>query len=80
MGKMENVKYVTIAGFDFIIVDEVDYNGQHYFLAIDEAGEDTIAVLRQKFEDGKEMVESASEEEINAVLQEVAKGMDDTLN
>ena len=66
---MENVKYITVQGFDFIIVDEVNYNNNHYLLAIDEAGEDTIAVLRQTMIDGNEMVESVTDEsELQAVL------------
>ena len=52
---MENVKYITLNGFDFIITDEVDYNNNHYLLAIDENGEDTITVLKQKIVDGKEV-------------------------
>lgn len=66
---MENVKYITLNGFDFIITDEVDYNNNHYLLAIDENGEDTITVLKQKIVDGKEVVECVfDEEEIQAVL------------
>ena len=66
---MENVKYINVKGFDFIIVNEVDYENNHYLLAIDEAGEDTIAVLRQSMIDGTEMVESVSDEaELQAVL------------
>ena len=67
---MENVKYITIQGNDFVIVNEVDYNYNHYLLAIDEAGENTIAVLRQNFVDGKEMVESVEDQtELEAVLR-----------
>lgn len=66
---MENVKYITVQGFDFIIVDEVNYDNNHYLLAIDEAGEDTIAVLRQVMVDGQELVESVTDEsELQAVL------------
>lgn len=66
---MESVKYINVKGFDFIIVDEVNYNNNHYLLAIDEAGEDTIAILRQSMVDGSEMVESVTDEdELQAVL------------
>ena len=54
---MEDVKYITIGGFDFIITKELDFQGNHYMLAIDEKGEDTITVLKQKFVDGVEKVE-----------------------
>lgn len=66
---MENVKYITVNGFDFIVTDEVDYNNNHYLLAIDENGENTITVLKQKTVDGEEVVESVfDEDEIQAVL------------
>ena len=66
---MESVKYITVGGFDFIVVNEVDYNYNHYLLAIDEAGENTIAVLRQNFVDGREVVETVSDQdELEAVL------------
>ena len=67
---MKNVKYITIRGYDFVIVDEIDYNYNHYLLAIDEAGEDTIAVLRQSIVDGNEVVESVlDQKELEEVLE-----------
>ena len=36
---MEETKYITINGFDFIITKELDFNNNHYMLAIDEKGE-----------------------------------------
>ena len=72
MNNMENVKYITVNGLDFIIVKELEYNGQHYMLAIDEEKENTIAVLRQVFVDGEELVESVTEEEeLKAVLEKL---------
>ena len=59
---MEKVKYITISGFDFLITDELDYNSDHYYLAIDEAGEDTIVVLKEKVVDGKRIAEALDDE------------------
>ncbi len=60
---MESVKYITLGGFDFIITNEIDFNGNHYMLAIDEKGEDTVVVLKQRFIDGKEVVESVQDDD-----------------
>lgn len=66
---MEKVKYITINGFDFLITDELDYNNNHYALAIDENGEDTIAVLKEVEKDGKKVLESVYDDsELNEVL------------
>lgn len=66
---MENLKSIIVAGFRFLIVNEVDYNYSHYLLAIDEAGENTIAVLKQNIVDGREIVESVDDQaELEAVL------------
>ena len=52
-----------------IVVNEVDYNYNHYLLAIDEVGESMITVLRQNVIDGKEVVEAVSDQnELEAVL------------
>lgn len=67
---MEDAKYITIGGFDFIITDEIDFNGNHYMIAIDEAGEDTVTILKQYFVDGKEMVRSVDDDdELEMVLE-----------
>ena len=67
---MANVKYITIGGFDFIVVNEVDYNYNHYLLAIDEVGENMITVLKQNFVDGNEVVEAVEDQD---ELEEVLK-------
>lgn len=70
MDNMETVKYIAVNGLDFIIVSELDYNDQHYMLAIDEEKEDTIAVLRQTLVNGEEMVESVTDQqELKSVLE-----------
>lgn len=51
---MEDVKYVTLGEFDFIIVNELDFNNNHYMLALDEKGENTVMLLKSIIEDGKE--------------------------
>lgn len=67
---MVDAKYITIGGFDFIITKEIDFNGNHYMLAIDEKGENTITVLRQMIINGKEVVESIQDEdELEMVLE-----------
>lgn len=60
---MMNVKYITLGDTDFIITHEFDLNGNHYMLAIDEDKEERMVVLRQKFVDGVEKVESVKDEE-----------------
>ena len=60
---MEETKYITINGFDFIITKELDFNNNHYMLAIDEKGEDTIAVLKQNIINGIETVESVTDDD-----------------
>ena len=66
---MEKTRYITINGFDFLITDELDYNGNHYALAIDENGEDTIAVLKEIEKDGeKRLVSVYDDSELNEVL------------
>lgn len=70
---MENVKYITINGFDFIITKEIDFNNTHYMLAIDEKGENTITVLKQVFIDGKEFVESVKDDDELEMVFELFK-------
>ena len=70
---MEEVKYITLNGFDFIITNEIDFNGTHYMLAIDEKGENTITVLKQIFIDGKEFVESVNDEDELEMVFELLK-------
>ena len=70
---MQNVKYITINGFDFIITKELDFNGNHYMVAIDENGANTLAILKQSFEDGKEVVESVTDEEELEMVFELMK-------
>ena len=60
---MEETKYITINGFDFIITKELDFNNNHYMLAIDEKGEDTIVVLKQNIINGIETVESVTDDD-----------------
>lgn len=67
---MEETKYITINGFDFIITKELDFNNNHYMLAIDEKGEDTIVVLKQNIINGIETVESVTDDdEIELVFE-----------
>lgn len=70
---MEKVKYITIQGFDFIIAQELDFNGNHYMVAIDEKGEDTITILKQKIKDGKEFVESVTDDDELEMIFELIK-------
>lgn len=67
---MENTKYITINGFDFIITKELDFGGEHYMLAIDEKGEDSITILKQKIIDGKEIAICVNDDdELEMVLE-----------
>ena len=70
---MQNVKYITINGFDFIITKEFDFNGIHYMVAIDENAADTVAILKQSFIDGKEFVESVTDEDELEMVFEIIK-------
>lgn len=70
---MEDVKYITIGGFDFIITKELDFLGNHYMLAIDEKGENTITVLKQKFVDGVEKVECVQDDDELEMIFELVK-------
>lgn len=70
---MEDVKYITIGGFDFIITKELDFQGNHYMIAIDEKGEDTITVLKQKFVDGVEKVECVQDDDELEMIFELVK-------
>ena len=70
---MQNVKYITINGFDFIITKEFDFNGSHYMIAIDENAADTLAVLKQSVVDGKEFVESVTDDDELEMVFELIK-------
>ena len=70
---MEQVKYITLNGFDFIITKELDFNGNHYIIAIDEKGEDTITILKQKIKDGQEVVESVTDDDELEMIFELIK-------
>lgn len=70
---MEKVKYITIGGFDFIITKEIDFNNHHYMIALDEKGNDTIIVLRQFFEDGKEIVKPVQDDDELEMIFELIK-------
>lgn len=70
---MEQVKYITIGGFDFIITKEIDFNGTHYMLAIDEAKEDTVTILKQVVINGEEMVESVKDDDELEMIFELIK-------
>lgn len=70
---MEEVKYITINGFDFIITNEIDFNGNHYMLAIDEAGENTITVLKQRYVDGVEFVDTVNDDDELELVFELIK-------
>ena len=67
---MDNVKYVTIAGFDFIITKELEVNNNHYMIAIDENKNDTITVLKKEIENNKEIVKTVEDDdELELVLE-----------
>ena len=67
---MDNVKYVTIAGFDFLITKEIEVNNNHYMIAMDENKNDTITVLKKQVENGKEIVKSVEDDdELELVLE-----------
>ena len=70
---MEQTKYITLKGFDFIIVKELDFNSNHYLIAIDEKGGDTVTILKQKIKDGKEMVESVTDDDELEMIFELLK-------
>ena len=71
---MDNVKYVTIAGFDFLITKEIEVNNNHYMIAIDENKNDTITVLKKQIENGKEIVKSVEDDDELELVLELAKG------
>lgn len=67
---MDNVKYVTIAGFDFIITKELEVNNNYYMIAIDENKNDTITVLKKEIENNKEIVKTVEDDdELELVLE-----------
>ncbi len=71
---MDNVKYVTIAGFDFLITKEIEVNNNHYMIAMDENKNDTITVLKKQIENGKEIVKSVEDDDELELVLELAKG------
>lgn len=71
---MDNVKYVTIAGFDFLITKEIEVNNNHYMIAMDENKNDTITVLKKQIENGKEIVKSVDDDDELELVLELAKG------
>lgn len=71
---MDNIKYVTIAGFDFLITKEIEVNNNHYMIAIDENKNDTITVLKKQIENGKEIVKSVEDDDELELVLELAKG------
>lgn len=71
---MDNVKYVTIAGFDFLITKEIEVNNNHYMIAMDENKNDTITVLKKQVENGKEIVKSVEDDDELELVLELAKG------
>ena len=67
---MDSVKYITIAGFDFIITKELEVNNNHYMIAIDENKNDTITVLKKEIENNKEIVKTVEDDdELELVLE-----------
>lgn len=70
---MEEVKYITINGFDFIIAEELDFNNEHYMIAVDEKGEDTLAILKQTFVNGEEFVQSVEDDDELEMIFELIK-------
>lgn len=72
--KLDNVKYVTIAGFDFLITKEIEVNNNHYMIAMDENKNDTITVLKKQVENGKEIVKSVEDDDELELVLELAKG------
>lgn len=60
---MEDVKYITINGFDFIITKELDFNNNHYMIAMDDKGENTLTILKQKIIEGKEYVDPVEDDD-----------------
>lgn len=71
---MDNVKYVTIAGFDFLITKEIEVNNNHYMIAMDENKNDTITVLKKQIENGKEIVKSVEDDDELELVLELLKG------
>lgn len=70
---MEKVKYITIGGFDFIITEELDFNNQHYMIAVDEKGEDTMVVLKQIYVDGKLIAKPVQDDDELEMVFELIK-------
>ena len=70
---MDNVKYVTIAGFDFLITKEIEVNNNHYMIAM-ENKKDTITFLKKQIENGKEIVKSVEDDDELELVLELLKG------
>lgn len=74
---MEEVKYITLQGFDFIITKELDFNSNHYLIAVDEKGGNTITILKQKLKNGKEMVEAVTDDDELEMIFELLRREND---
>lgn len=72
---MIDAKCANINGIDFIITQEINYNGSNYMLAIDEEKEETIMIFKSFLQDGREMVSSVTDQnELQSVLEIFKRG------
>ena len=70
---MTEVKYITINNIDFIIVSELDFNGNHYMIALDEKNENSLAVLKHIIENGEERAISVDDDDEFEMVIELFK-------
>lgn len=72
---MEDTKYITVNNIDYIITDELNFNNALYMLGIDQAGNDTLVVLKQIIINGEEYVQSVQDDDEFEMILELVKGL-----
>lgn len=64
---------ITIDNEDYIVVDELDYNSNHYIYIISTIKEDKISILKETEENGEKFIESVKEDEVELIMSLFAK-------
>jgi len=70
---MEFDDIITIDNEDYVVVDELDYNGKHYIYIISSENEEKISILVETEENGEKYIESIPETEVELIMSLFAR-------
>jgi len=70
---MEFDDIITIDNEDYVVVDELDYNGKHYIYIIYLENEEKISILVETEENGEKYIESIPETEVELIMSLFAR-------